>query len=172
MDRINYYRSTSVLWKWFRVSMVIYAMAAVLSLFSTFGFWLSVISFVPVCITFLFWLHRASSNLWSLGRDQRNSPLAAVLWWFVPVANWFVPYFVLRELSQESDPHSQVSKLLGFYWVLWIGSGILLAGSVSFGWYTIAVIVELLAGALLVMLSQSVTQNQEASIRKLRVVSG
>ena len=49
--------------------------------------------FFGLIITFLMWLHRASSNLASLGYiNQRFSPGWAVGWWFIPFMNILRPF--------------------------------------------------------------------------------
>lgn len=54
---------------------------------------------LAACIGFLIWVHGAQRNLPALGASGLEfSPLSAVIWFFVPVANAVVPAFVLNEL--------------------------------------------------------------------------
>jgi hypothetical protein len=58
----------------------------------------------------LIWQHRVHKNLHSLGRPGlRFSPAAAVWWWFVPVANFVMPFRAVRELWNASTSHASGS---------------------------------------------------------------
>lgn len=52
-------------------------------------------------VAFLRWLHLAVRYARVLGRPVRPSPRAAVLWWFVPVANFIIPFVHVRSLAPE-----------------------------------------------------------------------
>ena len=53
------------------------------------------ITHFSVVISFLMWIHRASGNLASIGvKNQKSGPVAAVVWWFVPIAWFWMPYSV------------------------------------------------------------------------------
>jgi hypothetical protein len=74
----------------------------------------------------LFWLQRAYRNLLALGLPElRDSPLSAVIWFVVPVANWLLTYLVLSDLwrlSDRSDPHGLNQKrplLVQAWWLCW-----------------------------------------------------
>jgi len=89
-----------------------------------------------ICI-FLFgsFIHRASRNLLTLQtKDQRFSPEMSVIWFFVPIMNFFRPWQIIKELFKGSDPDVDVSmnwKTEGlihysvhiwglFYFLVWI----------------------------------------------------
>lgn len=56
-------------------------------------------SIVAVCM----WVHRANKNMGSAGmKDIEQSPGMAVGWFFIPVANWFMPFNVMREIEKGS----------------------------------------------------------------------
>jgi hypothetical protein len=90
--------------------------------------------FIPAAITFLMWLHRSFSNLPALGSTrehispgQRATPGAAVGAWFIPIANFVLPYRAVRHLWLESQPRpedeprqDQAPALLGVWWGLFI----------------------------------------------------
>lgn len=58
-----------------------------------------------IAILFLLWLHRMRSNLDAMGvRDLRFSPGWTVGWFIIPVANLFMPLFVMMELWRGSEP--------------------------------------------------------------------
>lgn len=64
-----------------------------------------------ICI-FLFgsFIHRASRNLLTLQtKDQRFSPEMSVIWFFVPIMNFFRPWQIIKELFKGSDPGVDVS---------------------------------------------------------------
>lgn len=80
-----------------------------------------VVNYIAVVIAFLMWMHKASSNLRSLGVvNQRYSPHAAVLWWFCPIAWWWMPYFALREIWHGSRITGARTHLaFTAWWLLW-----------------------------------------------------
>jgi hypothetical protein len=54
-------------------------------------------------IAFLVWLHRATANLEALGAPALSiSPSWAVGWFFIPVANFWVPYQAVAQLHRRS----------------------------------------------------------------------
>jgi hypothetical protein len=77
-------------------------------------------------VTSLTWLQRAYRNLAALGvAETRDSPASAVAWFLIPLANWFLPYSVLRDLyqlSDRSDPHGLSQSqpwLIRLWWLFW-----------------------------------------------------
>lgn len=81
-------------------------------------------------IFFLIWQYRLRLNYDSLGvRAMAHSPAMNVVWWFVPVANWFMPYMVLQELwragaagAPEEGPRlawrrTPACPLIRTYWI-------------------------------------------------------
>lgn len=76
------------------------------------------------------WQHRAQTNLRALGvSGLRFSPGWAVGWWFVPIANYVMPFLTVRELAKASQPGAgaldwksrPTHPILGFWWGTWIG---------------------------------------------------
>jgi len=93
---------------------------------------------VPVYITtvvvFCIWINRSNKNARSLGaRNMQFTPGWCVGWWFIPFAHLFKPYQATAEIYRASQPGNgafdwpsvSVSPILGFWWTLWIVSGIL-----------------------------------------------
>ena len=88
-------------------------------------------------IAFLFWVHRAYSNLSALkARNLEFTPGWAVGWWFIPFANLVKPFQVIRELFNESDPDFDVETgylhtpsgtpvEVGFWWGTLLTSNVL-----------------------------------------------
>ena len=88
--------------------------------------------YIATVISFLMWLHRASSNLRAFGEPQDTSPGWAVGSFFVPFANLFVPYRGVREVWKKSDPAAANSMFYPVsppaffpaWWGFWIASNI------------------------------------------------
>src|SRR6266849_4410449 len=75
-------------------------------------------------VLFLVWLYAASFNACIIrSKDMHFGPGWSVGWFFVPLANWFMPYFVMRELwKASSSPNvkwrqSFTSPILPAWWV-------------------------------------------------------
>jgi hypothetical protein len=93
-------------------------------------------------IVWLFWQHRATENLWARGyADLRVRPGWAVGWWFIPIANLFMPCVAMLELDRRSTPDGvprRASPLVGVWWAAWVAYsllptiGLLVAGSRPF----------------------------------------
>ncbi len=79
---------------------------------------------------FAFWTYRMNANIHALGGNNlRFTPAWAVSWYFVPVANLWKPYQVMRELWLASDNPAnwqtgRTSKLLGWWWASWLASAL------------------------------------------------
>ena len=82
---------------------------------------LVVVNFVAAVVAFLMWMHRASTDLQHLGVDeQKYSPRAGVIWWFVPIASWWMPYRVLREIWHGSLRYRErTPPMFTIWWWLW-----------------------------------------------------
>ena len=78
---------------------------------------------------FLVWLFRTVASVRRMGLGSITSPWLAVLWWFVPVA-WFVlPYRVMRDLYAlvVPDDSSFRGRLVQVWWAMWLASWALFA---------------------------------------------
>src|SRR6266446_8041100 len=77
-------------------------------------------------VLFLMWVYRANKNGRALGcAGMKYSPGSSVGWFFVPIANLFMPYWVLKEIWQASSPmphggwrQTTVSPLLALWWLV------------------------------------------------------
>jgi hypothetical protein len=66
------------------------------------------------------WMHRAFRNLPALGEQGlRWSPAWAAGGWFIPFANFVIPYRVTRELWSSSGDGQPLPQR---YWAAWIGA--------------------------------------------------
>ncbi len=71
-----------------------------LGLFGFLGFVIFVLSVVWVCM----WVHRMASNIETLRMpDVRYTPGWCVGWFFIPIANWFMPFICLNEKHKASQ---------------------------------------------------------------------
>jgi hypothetical protein len=90
----------------------------------------AVVLFFGAGVLFLVWLHSANRSARSLGASGLSyTPLASVIWWFVPLANLIVPYRVTAELWKVSHAPAiedwqsmDTSAIMPCWWALWLGS--------------------------------------------------
>ena len=151
--------------------------------------WINLLAYVLTVVAFLFWIHRASANLASLGAvGQSAGPLAAILWWFVPVAYIFMPYIVVKEIWRGSTPPPYPfgeqdwkalpgSSLLPWWWVIWLVSESAYLATVQWvmasnltlridairfadQWYLLAHVLNILAASLCFMVVWRITRHQ------------
>lgn len=88
---------------------------------------------------FVFWIYRMQVNTFALGiLGLRYTPAWAVGWCFVPIANLWMPYRVMRDLwCANRNPgewqYDSPSRWLIVWWLLWLASTIYFRYSVSYG---------------------------------------
>lgn len=58
----------------------------------------------------LIWFYKASKNIQSFGAKGVTSPIMAVVWWFVPILNFWKPYYLALEIYKASNPRIILSK--------------------------------------------------------------
>lgn len=87
------------------------------------------LAYIGTVIAFCIWIHRAASNVASLDTAMLGeTPGWAVGWWFIPFANLYKPYVVVRQLWLSSrvepdgtyDPASVSTSLLPLWWTTWL----------------------------------------------------
>lgn len=111
-------------------------------------------------IAFFKWTYRANVNSRGFGaQGMEFSPGWAVGWYFIPIMNLFKPFQALKEIWQVSKNPSDWSNqnssaVLGWWWALWIASGIL--GQITFRLEMHANSVSLLQTATVVSLISDV----------------
>ena len=60
---------------------------------------------VVIAVLWVIWQYRGQKNVRALGAaNLRFAPGWVVGWWFIPVANYAMPYLTMRELYKASDP--------------------------------------------------------------------
>jgi hypothetical protein len=85
-------------------------------------------AFILTTIVFLFFFHRAYSNLAALGpTEQRWSTGWSVGSWFIPILNLFRPKQIANDIWRGSDG-SSVPAIFNWWWAFWI-----LGGAAHFG---------------------------------------
>ena len=96
--------------------------------------WIQLALYALTAMLFLLWVYRAHRNLPRMGaNDPTYSPGWAVGWWFVPIANYWMPLLVMSEIWRGSDPaytdssrswrSAPVAPQLGIWWALWALGG-------------------------------------------------
>lgn len=89
-------------------------------------------------LTFV-WLYRAVERVRKAGAQGLSvGPWGAVGWWFVPLANLFMPVRIVAELRKAAiDPRDWQavtgSILIALWWTCWIGAGLANAALVVAG---------------------------------------
>ena len=90
-------------------------------------------------ILFLMWFYRAYSNYRNISQDAAKGKAWSIIAWFVPIANLFIPYQMVREMGEgnfkvlKGFPDSakkglpskdKLIRLTGWWWGTLIGLGI------------------------------------------------
>lgn len=78
-------------------------------------------------ITFLMWIYRTNKNLHALsGEDMIFTPGWAVGWYFIPIACFYKPYQVMKEIWKVSHKNQAMTDpIVGWWWTLWLISNFL-----------------------------------------------
>jgi hypothetical protein len=133
-------------------------------------------------IAWLVWTYRAMKNAHALAEiPPGTSPTGAVVAWFIPFVNLFLPLTVMREIETASDPGEEgfvPSSLSTAWWVAFLGSnfvavcGLSLAGEhptagalgvIALGW-----VVRATAAVLGIQLVRRIQSNQDTKSRRMR----
>ncbi|MEO1028996.1 MAG: DUF4328 domain-containing protein [Pseudomonadota bacterium] len=89
------------------------------------GYWITILVFVSSASAYGFFYSYSLHNLRQLNAPEAtSSPPSAWTWYFVPIANWFVPVSVFREIWSGSMSQSGMdpgrSQLIIAWWACWI----------------------------------------------------
>ncbi len=91
------------------------------------------LSLIATAIVFLRWLHRCHCNLPYLGAEGMTyDPRFVGIWYFIPILNYYRPYFGMKELWQASRvPRNKewqklpVTWFLPLWWFFWLVAEVL-----------------------------------------------
>jgi hypothetical protein len=87
------------------VMMIVGTAIGIVSAYYTFLDIAAYISSAIEVILFLLWFYRAHRNLPALeATELRFTPRWAIIWWFIPILNFWKPYQVTLEIIKSSDP--------------------------------------------------------------------
>lgn len=81
------------------------------------------LAFLASAVAFLAWLSRSVDNVPPLtGQVPRTTPRWSIGWWFVPIANFVMPYLVVRDLlvRLRGNDGGPIWVILA-WWVGWMG---------------------------------------------------
>ncbi|MDQ2076382.1 DUF4328 domain-containing protein [Marinimicrobium sp. ABcell2] len=87
--------------------------------------------FIVAGVLTLMWIYRANYNARQLGASGMEfTPGWSIGWYFIPLANLWMPYQAMREIWKASrNPQdwrgATVSPLLPWWWFFWIALGVL-----------------------------------------------
>jgi Domain of unknown function (DUF4328) len=81
-------------------------------------------------LTWLFWQHRVTRNVWARGRPIKTSPGWAVGWWFIPIANLWMPAVAVYRVFRASVGRGYRGGvwLISAWWTAYILFTLLLPG--------------------------------------------
>lgn len=86
---------------------------------------LQVFLYLASAVAVLGWLSRVVENIPPLtGGTPRRSPREAIGWWFVPFANYVVPYQIVSEGLRRlhTGDADRTERLLVPWWLLWVAA--------------------------------------------------
>jgi hypothetical protein len=143
-----------------------------------------IVAYIASGISFIVWFFRVHRNLPSLGNEGLKwSPGWTIGAWFIPLANWILPYLVMCEVWNGSNPanidnkrrqNTRVSAWVTFWWAAFVSMSCLNAtvfvtslgysvaftvygGQILLGGSCLAVVGDLLA----IVVMWFVVENQE-----------
>lgn len=86
--------------------------------------------YIATIAMFCVWTYRMNANIHALGAaNLRFTPGWAVGWYFVPIANLWKPYQVMKEIWRASRNPSRwqderCNSIVGWWWFWWITSNV------------------------------------------------
>ncbi|XAL99788.1 DUF4328 domain-containing protein [Phycisphaeraceae bacterium D3-23] len=103
------------------------------ALFTVFGLAaLGFLCYIPSVVFFCMWIHRANRNARALGAHSMTiTPGWSAGWFFIPFANWVMPYRAMAEIARASDPDAPGDRwhlgvlpgIVPMWWAAWLISG-------------------------------------------------
>ena len=121
-------------------------------------------------IFFLWWFYRAYKNLKTLGIALKSTPRKVIVNFFIPIINFWRPYFAAMEIWNNSDPstlltteHSRGSVIVKLWWITTL-LGIFLTILESVGFvitYALGNMVSIIAAILQIFIVKEISLRQE-----------
>ncbi|MGA9941645.1 MAG: DUF4328 domain-containing protein [Nitrososphaeraceae archaeon] len=125
-------------------------------------------------IFFLWWFYRAYKNLKTLGIALKSTPRRVIVNFFIPIINFWKPYFAAMEIWNKSDPStllateqegrtSQGSVIVKLWWITTlIGIFLIVLESVGFViTYALGNMVSIIAAILQIFMIKEISLRQE-----------
>ena len=122
-------------------------------------------------IAFITWLHRVSKNTHLLSDvAPEHGTSNAIFAWFVPCANFWLPYQVVSEIDAKNDPAQSgtSSSLVSAWWGAWVATLVLLnlasrlpEDAVAVIWLLL-VLAQIVAATLATLVIRRIQKNQIA----------
>jgi Domain of unknown function (DUF4328) len=129
---------------------------------------------VAAGIFFLWWFYRAYKNLKTLGIALKSTPRRVIVNFFIPIINFWKPYFATMEIWNNSDSstllateqegrHSRGSVIVKLWWITTL-IGIFLTILESVGFvitYALGNMVSIIAAILQIFMVKEISLRQE-----------
>jgi hypothetical protein len=86
---------------------------------------------LATALAFFIWLYRANANVRALGaEDMMGTPGLGVGWFFIPLANLFMPYMTVRDVWRASArprdwQGERAPVMIILWWICWLAGSIL-----------------------------------------------
>ena len=125
-------------------------------------------------IFFLWWFYRAYKNLKTLGIALKSTPRRVIVNFFIPIINFWKPYFAAMEIWNKSNPStllateqegrpSQGSVIVKLWWITTlIGIFLIVLESVGFViTYALGNMVNIIAAILQIFMIKEISLRQE-----------
>jgi len=125
-------------------------------------------------IYFLWWFYRAYKNLKTLGIALKSTPKRVIVNFFIPIINFWRPYFAAMEIWNNSDPstllateqearHSRGSVIVKLWWITTLlGIFLTVLESVVFViTYALGNMVSIIAAILQIFMVKEISLRQE-----------
>jgi hypothetical protein len=104
------------------------------------GYVLFFLAFLASVVVISLWIHRAHANLFAAGIEYLDfTPGWSIGWFFVPIANLWLPFQAMRELWHASHGArdtftARAPGIMTAWWTAWIVGNILDNASVRMAW--------------------------------------
>lgn len=100
---------------------------------------LFLLAFIGSAVAFLAWLSRSVDNVAGLtGSQPLASPRWSIGWWFVPIANFVMPFRIVRDLNERMTRPGQpvAGALVGWWWTCFLGWSLISTGAARYQYQT------------------------------------